>query len=90
MTVTSALLEFVQHVRSHWIPPHEVRREALALGGRHRGEILQGARKEAALPDVPFRRAILLRAVIRGESMANKAAGPGSKLGRTYPGRQKR
>ena len=63
--IISALQNFLKTIRSHWISPHEVRREALALGGRHLGEVLAGARKEMAEPNIPFRRAVLLRAVIR-------------------------
>lgn len=75
----STILELVRQVRSYWIAPHEVRREALALGGRHLGEVLIGARKEAARPNVPFHRAVLLRAVIRREGLAAKTGRPGKR-----------
>ena len=47
--------------------PHEGQTgaEAWALGGRHQGRVLEGARAEARAPDITFRRAILLKAVIR-------------------------
>ncbi len=59
-------------IRSYWISPREVRAEAWALGGRHRGEVLQGARLEAKAADLSFRRAILLKAVIRSQSTADR------------------
>jgi len=52
-------------VRSTWVAPHEVRAEAWALGGRHRGKVLEGARLELTASGLDARRAILLRAVIR-------------------------
>jgi len=52
-------------VRSHWISPSEVRAETWALGVRHHGEVLVGARAELKVAGVPIRRAVLLRAVIR-------------------------
>jgi hypothetical protein len=58
----SGLLE---GVRSSWVAPQEVRAEAWALGGRHQGRILEGARLELADGGLAVRRAILLRAVIR-------------------------
>jgi hypothetical protein len=70
MTIRSALLGLVQGIRSYGISPHEVRREALALGGRHLGEVMAGARKEIAEPGIAFRRAVLLRAVIRSGARA--------------------
>lgn len=53
-------------LRSLWVSPAEVRAETFALGGRHQGMALEGAQIELRAPDLPFRRAILLRAVIRG------------------------
>ncbi len=50
---------------AHWIPPQEVRAEVWALGGRHQGEALLGARAELKARGLSFRRAILLRAVVR-------------------------
>lgn len=55
-------------LRSHWIPLSEVRSETWALGARHQGRVIFGARKESADPDISFRRAILLKAVIRRQS----------------------
>jgi hypothetical protein len=57
----SALL---RSLRARWIPEREVRAEAWALGHRHRGEVLAGARLELKTPPMTFRRAVLLRAVI--------------------------
>ena len=56
-----------RRISSHWVPPQEVRAEAWALGGRHRGRVAEGARHELRTPGLPFRRALLLRAVIRAE-----------------------
>jgi hypothetical protein len=55
-------------LRSHWIPLNEVRAETWALGARHQGRVIEGARKESAEPGISFRRAILLKAVIRHQS----------------------
>lgn len=52
-------------LRALWITQPQIRAEAWALGGRHRGRVLEGARAEAKAPRISFRRAILLRAVIR-------------------------
>jgi hypothetical protein len=82
MNTVRALL---QRVGLHWIPPHEVRREALAIGGRSMGDVLAGARKEMANPGIPFRRAVLLRAVIREDARAKKARSAGL----PYPARAK-
>jgi hypothetical protein len=56
---------WLDSVRSTWVAPQEVRAEAWALGGRHRGKVLEGARLELAGNGLDARRAILLRAVIR-------------------------
>ena len=60
-------------VRAHWIPPTEVRAEAWALGGRHQGRVLEGARAELTTADISFRRAVLLKAVIRSLRGREKA-----------------
>lgn len=52
-------------LRSSWIPEAEVRAEAWALGGRHRGEVVEGARSELKIPGISGQRSILLHAVIR-------------------------
>ena len=38
--------QLVASVRAQWISPSEVRSEAWALGGRHQGHVLEGARSE--------------------------------------------
>jgi hypothetical protein len=63
--VISLVSRWVEGLRSNWVPPQEVRAEAWALGGRHRGKVLEGARLELAASGLAVRRAILLRAVIR-------------------------
>ena len=60
-------------LRCLWIAPDEIRREVWALGARHRGEVLLGARLETKTPGLPFRQAILLQAVIRSEKIAARA-----------------
>jgi hypothetical protein len=62
MTAMSGL---VARVRSYWITEPEIRAETWALGGRHQGRVLEGARSESKAPGLSFRRAILLKAVIR-------------------------
>jgi len=63
--VNSWVSGWVEGVRSAWVPPQEVRAEVWALGGRHQGRVLEGARLELAASGLAVRRAILLRAVIR-------------------------
>lgn len=58
-------------LRAHWIPPSEVRAERWALGARHQGRIMEGARAELAAQELTLRRAVLLKAVIR--SLAREA-----------------
>jgi hypothetical protein len=47
------------------VPEAEVRAEAWALGGRHQGDVLEGARTELLQDGITAHRALLLRAVIR-------------------------
>lgn len=56
---------FLTTVRSHWISPAEVRAESWALGGRHHGQVLEGARAELKSDGLSIRRTVLLKAVIR-------------------------
>ncbi len=69
------LTKGIAWIRSHWIPPAEVRAEIWALGTRHRGRVIEGARIEGGASGVSFRRAILLKAVIRKhrQSVAGRA-----------------
>jgi len=53
-----------------WITPAEVRAETWALGARHRGRVVEGAREEGRTAGLSFRRAILLKAVIREHRLA--------------------
>lgn len=63
MTWFEALLAPLQ---ARFAPPKDaIRREAWALGSRHQGEVVAGARAELKAPNLPIRRAVLLRAVIR-------------------------
>ena len=56
-------------LRQGWVDPKEVRAEAWALGGRHQGHVIEGARREMLAPGVSVRRTILLRAVVRSEDL---------------------
>lgn len=53
-----------------WIPLAEVRAEMWAIGVRHRGRVADGAREEARALGLSFRRAVLLKAVIREHGRA--------------------
>lgn len=57
--------DVIKSMQSSFIPQSEVRAEAWALGGRHRGEVVEGARAELNAPGISPRRSMLLRAVIR-------------------------
>jgi hypothetical protein len=59
------LTGLLDRLMSSWITPQQVRAEAMSLGYRHNGRILEGAKAELAHPNLPMRRAILLQAVIR-------------------------
>jgi hypothetical protein len=65
--VASVFSRLFRAISSHWVAPQDVRAEAWALGGRHRGRVVEGARSELKAPGLPFRRALLLQAVIRAE-----------------------
>jgi hypothetical protein len=71
----SLVSRWVEGLRSTWVPPQEVRAEAWALGGRHRGRVLEGARLELAASGLAVRRSILLRAVIRSYKQAGGGDG---------------
>jgi hypothetical protein len=59
------LWDALKSLQSGLIPISEVRAEAWALGGRHRGEVVDGARAELLAPGITSHRSMLLRAVIR-------------------------
>jgi len=64
----TGLWALLKGLRGHWIPEQEIRAEAWALGGRHLGEVTEGARRELRAPDISVRRAVLLKAVIRSQT----------------------
>lgn len=66
MSLTSVL----GRLAALWIAPGEVRAEMWALGVRHRGRVVEGAREEGRAAGLGFRRAILLKAVIREHALA--------------------
>ena len=55
-----------------WIAPAEVRAETWAIGTRHGGRVVEGAREESRALGLSFRRAILLKAVIREHGRARR------------------
>lgn len=55
----------IRWLYAQWIPRSEVRAEIWALGCRHGGEALQGARTELSAPGLSVRRKVLLKTVIR-------------------------
>ena len=61
----SLLGRLLAPIRDQWIPPSEVKAEAWALGRRHQGRVLEGAWAELSATNVPVRRTVLLKAVIR-------------------------
>ena len=61
----SGLQNPLRWIHSFWIPPDEVRAEIWALGERHRGRVVEGALLEAKAAGISFRRAVLLKAVLR-------------------------
>jgi hypothetical protein len=71
----SLLMNLLDKLGLHPISAQEIRAEVFALGGRHRGEVLKGARFELDLPGLPHKRTLLLNAVIRSikHSDAHKA-----------------
>jgi hypothetical protein len=73
----NAMSGLLGRLRSHWIPEREIRAETWALGGRHAGRVIEGARLEAKAPQVSFRRAILLKAVIRSQTRSARMLAQG-------------
>ena len=61
-------------IGAHFISERAVRVEAWALGGRHLGDVLAGARLELAQPGIAPARRALLMAVAR--SHKGKATAP--------------
>lgn len=68
----------MEWIGSRFVTDREIRAESFALGGRHLGEVLVGARAELAMAGkTPAQRAVL-RAVIRRQgrlARARKLAG---------------
>jgi hypothetical protein len=60
----SAITAFFQRFWGQPILEADVRRESWALGSRHMGEVVLGARAELMEPKITWRRTLLLRAVI--------------------------
>jgi hypothetical protein len=61
-------MDAIAWIRSFWTPLGEVRAETWALGARHHGRVIEGATVEGEAIGLSFRRAILLKAVIRRQS----------------------
>ena len=66
--VVHAFLGVLERLGPWRLTDHEIRAEAWALGARHQGEVLAGAKAESRAADLTVRRAILLRAVIRSQT----------------------
>jgi hypothetical protein len=64
----TGLYDFLGQLDRGRITEQEIRAEVFALGNRHRGCVLEGARAECQAPNLPFRRVMLLRAVILDQS----------------------
>ncbi len=62
---TPMLASLWANLTANWVRPEEIRAEVWALGGRHRGEALAGAKAELKAVGLSVRRAILLKAVVR-------------------------
>jgi hypothetical protein len=62
---------------SYRVLARDVKKETWALGGRHQGEVLLGARLESKATEVSLQRAALLKAVIRVEASAARARAAG-------------
>ena len=58
-------MKLFEHLGRPDLAPTKLRQEIFALGGRHQGDALAGARKELTDPDLTPERRSLLRAVIR-------------------------
>ena len=69
------LTEGFERLKALWIAPAEVRAEAWALGVRHGGRVVEGAREESREPGLTIRRAILLKAVIREHGRTRRRGG---------------
>lgn len=72
------LIASLARLKALWIAPSEVRAEMWAIGGRHCGQVIEGAREEGRTPGLSFRRAILLKAVIREHGLQDKAEKAGA------------
>jgi hypothetical protein len=64
------LTRVLARLAASWIPLAEA--ESWALGARHGGQVVEGAREEGQAPGLSFRRAILLKAVIREHRRARR------------------
>ncbi len=63
----NGFLRFLNAVGEGSVGNAEVRAEAWALGSRHRGEVLEGARAELAAGGHSPHRTALLKAVVRSQ-----------------------
>jgi hypothetical protein len=70
----NGFLRYLNSVGEGSVGTAEIRAEAWALGGRHRGEVLEGARTELAAGGHSPHRVALLKAVVRNQlAQAGKA-----------------
>jgi hypothetical protein len=68
------LTESLAWLKALWIPTAEVHAETWAIGARHDGQVVEGAREEGRAAGLSFRRAILLKAVIREHGLTARDA----------------
>jgi len=66
------LTRVLARLAASWIAPAEVRAETWAIGARYEGRVVEGAREEGRAVGLSFRRAILLKAVIREHERAQR------------------
>jgi hypothetical protein len=69
------LIDGLARLAARWVAPAEVRAETWALGARHAGRVIEGARAEGRAAGLSFRRAVLLKAVVRehGRTLRDEA-----------------
>ena len=77
MTLFDRLL---RRIMSYTVPERLVRAEAWALGGRHGGRVIEGARAEARLSGVELKRGALLSAVVRSHARSERARAQSAKV----------
>lgn len=60
---------WLDRVRTIWVSPADIRSETWALSARHAGRVSDGARHELSQQPLSFRRALLLKGVLRDQGL---------------------